>query len=111
MHQSKTIQPGRWTHAHNDYAQLLAEGGVIGVLLVVLVCGAYASTLWKLLRNASVTGRLMVTGLILGIIAVAIHGLVEYGLHKPGNGIFLAALCGLALAAAHLRPEERIPAT
>lgn len=98
--QSDGIDRGRWQHAHNDYAELLAEGGAVGALLVA---GAGLLFVWSVrssLRKASVRPRLFVAGLAVGMIAIALHSAIDYSLHKPANALLLAALCGTALAVA-----------
>ena len=105
MFQSKEIQSLRWTHTHNDYVQLLAEGGIVGTLLVVLAAILYGATAGKQFSGTAREGRLMVQGTAIGIMAVALHSLVDYGLHKPANAFLFAALCGALMAAVHLRKE------
>ena len=109
--QSRSIQIGRWVHAHNDYAQLLAEGGIIGALLVVLAGVLFVLTLRKSLSTASIEGRLMVCGLAVGILAIALHSFVDFGLRKPSNALLLATMCGMSIAAARLRSNHRGPRT
>ena len=101
--QSPSIQVGRFWHAHNDYAQLLAEGGLVGTLLFGVAVGIFLRTLWKRLPAATTRGGLMAGGLAVGIIAVALHSFVDYGLHKPANGFLFATLCGMSLSAVYLR--------
>jgi len=96
----------RWLHAHNDYAQLLAEGGIVGVLLVGLLVFLFVQTLRRRLPGATTTGKLFVAGLVVGMMAVALHSFVDYGLHKPANAFLLAALFGLAHSAAGLRSNR-----
>jgi O-antigen ligase len=107
LFQTSDIQFGRWLHAHNDWAQLLAEGGGVGgflfILAVVFFCGAMRS----LFPGAITRARLFVLGLWVGIVAVALHSLVDYSLHKPANALLLAVLCGLAVSALHLQAGAR----
>ncbi len=100
--QSERIQIGRWLHAHNDYVQLLAEGGVVGAVLVISAAALFIIALRKQVPSASPEGKLMVGGLCVGILAIALHSVVDYGLHKPGNAFLLVCLCGMAIAAAHV---------
>ncbi len=57
--QDPSIQGERWLHAHNEYAQLLAEGGVLGALLFVVAAGAFLVHVGRRLRDATEQGRLM----------------------------------------------------
>jgi O-antigen ligase len=105
--QSPRIQFGRWLHAHNDWAQLLAEGGIVGAVLTLIAVGLFVRSLGKQLPRATNGGRLLLGGLIVGLVAVALHSFVDYGLHKPANAFLLATVCGMALAAVHVRGERR----
>ncbi|MCK4282829.1 MAG: O-antigen ligase family protein [Candidatus Brocadiae bacterium] len=105
--QSPSIQIGRWLHAHNDYAQLLAEAGVVGASLVVLAVVAFLSTITGRFAKASRQARLLVGGVSVGLVAICLHSLVDFSLHKPANAFLLAALCGMCVSAVHLRPKRK----
>jgi O-antigen ligase len=92
--------------AHNDYLELLASGGIVGVALVawwfVLVVKA-ARRAWRAsdaFRHAACVGALA------GIFAVVVHSLVEFGLHMTGNACIFAALVVIAT----LRERVEAPA-
>jgi O-antigen ligase len=103
--QRPSLQFGRWPHAHNDYAQLLAEGGVVGALIVLIAACLFATYAWQRLRKAAPEARWMAAGLAVGILTVAVHSLFDFSLHKPANALLLAALCGICMAAVSL-PER-----
>lgn len=89
--------------AHNDYLELLASGGVIGFALgvwfVVSVVRQTRKNLW------SNTGfiRAVRVGAILGIAGVAVHSLVDFGLHLMGNAFVFLTLIMLATATIETR--------
>ena len=82
--------------AHNDYLELLASGGVIGLILgawfVVSVFRSARQQLW------SSTGfvRAARLGAIVGITGVAIHSLFDFGLHLLGNAAVFMTLIMIA---------------
>ena len=82
--------------AHNDYLELLASGGLvgfaIGVWFLVMVIRAARANL------AIDTGytRALRLGAVLGIIGVAAHSLVDFGLHIIVNAIVFLALIMIA---------------
>ncbi|MDO8301901.1 MAG: O-antigen ligase family protein [Sedimentisphaerales bacterium] len=86
-----------FTHAENEYAQLLGETGVIGLALFIvlgsIICAAYI----KNIRNDNLTIRLAAYGLGFGIVAILIHSLSDYGQHVPANAILSAIFCALLL--------------
>ena len=105
--QGPDIQFGRWLHAHNDYAQLLAEGGTVGALVAMLVGAAFITAVWKRFASAAPEGKLMISGLAVGIASIALHSFIDYGLHKPANAFLLAGLCGMSVAAVHMRSKRK----
>jgi len=82
--------------AHNDYLELLSSGGLfglaIGVWFAVMVIRAVRENL------ASDTGytHALRFGAILGIIGVAAHSLVDFGLHILINAIVFLSLLMIA---------------
>ena len=110
--QGPSLQIGRFLHAHNDYAQLLAEGGLIGAVLALLVFISLVRTVLRNFSAASYDARFFVTGLAVSVSAIAVHSLVDFSLHKPANAFLFAALCGMAVAAVSLpRKSGRDDAT
>lgn len=81
--------------AHNDYLEVLASGGVVGAALVLLFLLLLVRQSSKRLRAGSPFARAAALGGLTGLCGVAVHSLVEFGLHVPSN-----AFAALALAAA-----------
>jgi O-antigen ligase len=79
--------------AHNDYVELLSSGGLIGfaigVWFVVIV-------IREARRNFSLDGSYLRMGAILGIVGVAAHSLVDFGLHILINAIVFLCLVMIA---------------
>jgi O-antigen ligase len=82
--------------AHNDYLELLSSGGLIGFVIgvwfaVMVIRAAHAN----LLLDTGYT-RALRLGAILGIIGVAAHSLVDFGLHILINAIVVLSLIMVA---------------
>jgi O-antigen ligase len=75
--------------AHNDYLELLSSGGVIGFAIGVW----FAVAIVRAARRNMNTLRL---GATLGIVGVAAHSLVDFGLHILVNAIIFLALIMMA---------------
>jgi O-antigen ligase len=89
---------GRLTpqEAHNDYLELLASGGLIGIA----IGGWFIFVVWKrisrnLLSRDRFT-RAVTFAATLGIAGVAIHSLVDFGLHMIVNALIFIALITIA---------------
>jgi O-antigen ligase len=83
--------------AHNDYLQLLAEGGVLLALPVACALLVFAREVrqrFQVSRGSSYWLRL---GAVTGIIAIALQSIVDFSLQMPGNAALFAVLCGIAL--------------
>jgi O-antigen ligase len=81
--------------AHNDYLELLASGGVIGVAIGIwfsIVLIRLARDAW---RTANPPGRAVIVGASTGIVTVAVHSLVDFGLHITINSVIFTALIAL----------------
>ncbi|MDA0989282.1 MAG: O-antigen ligase family protein, partial [Verrucomicrobia bacterium] len=99
----------RWLHAHNDWIQLFAEGGLVGGVLFLLVCAAWLAVVSSRYRRASSRAQLIGLGCCFGLTTIALHSVVDYSLHKPANALLLAVLAGMAVATVHIRPGGRSP--
>lgn len=100
---------GTANYAHNDYAQLLFEGGIFALLLAAAFAWLAATRALQLVRSALARGRLrreeMASALCgLGLLGFLLHSLVEFNMHIPANAIAAALLAGAYLRP--LAPEE-----
>jgi O-antigen ligase len=97
--------------AHNDYLNLLADWGAAGGIIVlagVVTFGAGLRKTWKYVRpSENDFGRGMSNrfafflGASTGLLALAVHSVVDFNLHIPANAILGVTL--LALLSGNLR--------
>ena len=82
--------------AHNDYLELLSSAGVIGLAVGIW----FAVALFRSMRVNLVAGDQFQTGLcfsaLLGIAGVAVHSMVDFGLHLLGNAFVFLILITFA---------------
>lgn len=96
----------RWLvdYAHNDYLQLLAEGGLVGCAIFLGAVGRWG---WFVVRGWEGRRDPFVRGLVMGglgaVTAAAGHSVADFGLHMPANALVLAAILALVPAAVTLR--------
>lgn len=78
-------------HAHNDYVELLLEGGVFAVALFAVYV---ATVVFMVARNAKNLSDLQKAAL-LAIVFVALHSIVDYPLRTMAHGVVFAFLNGV----------------
>lgn len=87
--------------AHNDYLDILAAGGVIGAAIFVWFFVVFIRMTGRQFRRATDFHRSAIVGAWIGLFGVAVHSLVDFGLHVTANiGIF-TALVVVAIADAN----------
>jgi O-antigen ligase len=94
-------------HAHNDYIEILSEGGVaaFAVCAWFLVLLFYKS--FRVFRKRFETYSVYVyIGCVTGIISILIHSVTDFNLYIGANGLYLFFLAALAVSAANTRMHE-----
>ena len=103
----QTVMPEKHlAQAHNDYLQLLAEGGVLvgipaafaAVVLVRLIRGRFR----EVARGS--TDYWIRVGAVTGIAAIALQETAEFSLQMPGNAVLFVVLLAIAV-----RPVDSPP--
>lgn len=101
--QPVSVQTGRWMHAHNDYVQLLAEGGLAAALPVGVGAALFVRHVARRLRRSSRSGRLLAWGLLMGLLAAVVHSALDFGLRIPANLFLFSAVAGMCVSALRVR--------
>jgi O-antigen ligase len=94
---------GLLTHAHNDYLEILAEAGFpagVGLILAGLGMLGFLFGRWLKRRDHFVRG--IALGAMIGIMALLIHGFLDFNLRIPANAVYFFVLFALALRAVRL---------
>lgn len=94
----------RVSQAHNDYLQVIADGGAIGAALalwfVVLVSRAFA----RGLMSADPSLRAIGLGAGCGIFAMLVHSLFDFNLQLPSNALLFLTLSAAVYQISNTRP-------
>jgi len=89
---------GRMTpqEAHNDYLEVLASGGLVGIALL----GWFAVVAYRRAKENVLSSnrfrRAICFGAAIGIAGVAIHSIFEFGLHQIINAVVFTTLVAIA---------------
>ena len=92
-----------FNHAHNEYLQILSEGGVVLALLVAVAVGAGAATAIRRIRADRTLAYWIRAGALSGALAIAVQSVWETGLRMPANAVLFALCCAAALAEVETR--------
>ena len=92
--------------AHNDYLELLASGGLIGFALGVWFVVLLYRRIRENLRVANRFRSAACFGAALGLLGVAVHSLVDFGLHTFANATVFTSLIVIATATSRDKTSE-----
>jgi len=86
-----------WDHAHNDYAEALAETGAAGGALILFSLGLFFRLAFRNLRERLLhrEGWLPI-GAAIGCCGVLVHSFVDFNLHIPANAAWFAVCAAIA---------------
>jgi len=110
MYPSVRTVPGEavFSHAHNDYIELLANGGLIGFLLCGwFVLAVLIHSIRMLIRRRDRYSILITCGALTGLLAFLFHSQADFQMYNGANGLYFFFLCGLLVSAANTRLQYR----
>lgn len=107
-----TDQSG-YAHAHNDYVQLAAETGWLGLGIAIGGAAAFLAFALVSLRRSGLPPwrRGLVIGGVGAVVAIAVHSALDFNLHLPANAVTLFAVLGALWSASRnqeARPGPRV---
>lgn len=123
-----------FTHAENEYAQVVEETGFIGLIALiifgVIIWSKYAKSIGHGVKASS--NKLIITlegknnspefagyrhnlpvssaayGLGFGLLAILVHSLSDFGQHVPANSFLTAIFCALLLVLAQQKTQKSV---
>jgi len=95
-----------FNHAHNEYLQILTEGGVVLAALAGFVLLAGWQQMATRLRTDSSSVFWIRAGAASGLAAAAAQSVWDTGLRMPANAVLFAILAGIALHEPHQKRVE-----
>lgn len=86
----------RIERAHNDYLQVLADGGVLGFLCLFSFVVIFCRQAIRNIRRTSAEHRGLAIGAFAGCVGILVHSIVDFPLRTPSNAFFFLLLVVLA---------------
>lgn len=91
--------PYHWDHAHNDYVELAADTGLVGLGLLLLLGAATAWRAVRMLRDDQPRLKRGVgVAALMALSCLGLHGMVDFNLQIPANAMTLILLLALVWA-------------
>jgi tetratricopeptide (TPR) repeat protein len=99
-------------HAHNDYIELLSNGGIIAFLLGTWFIAAVVIKSFRVYRKRhELLSLYLFVGSLTGIISILVHSVTDFNLYIGANGLYFFFLLGLVVSASHTRLREGLNRT
>jgi hypothetical protein len=99
QYQSFQTDAVHFAEAHNDYLQLLAEGGILTAAAFAILGGVFLSE-GRSRFNEPETDKTVFwlrVGAATGVVAIAFQEIVEFSLQIPANAILFVVLCSIVV--------------
>lgn len=109
----KTI-PGAmiFDHAHNDYLELLTDGGIIGFFLAAWFVVSVMKHGWGMIgKRRDKFSILIGIGSLVGLCSMLLFSITDFNMHNGADGLYFFFLCGLLVSAVNTRFQYQSSAT
>ncbi|MCK5000417.1 MAG: O-antigen ligase family protein, partial [Anaerohalosphaera sp.] len=100
-----------FTHAENEYAQVLEETGILGLGVLIAFAAVILKKVVGLFRARNNSACVAAYGMAFGLIAILIHSLSDFGQHVPANAVLSIVFAAIIVALARkVKETEPKPA-
>jgi hypothetical protein len=96
-----------FAYVHNEYAQVAAELGLLGLVLLAVLLVAVARSLWRA-RTTAPSGATW-AGVVAATAAFAVHSAFDFVWHLPAVVLTVTLLVGVALPARDSAAAQQLP--
>ena len=88
--------------SHNDYLELLAEGGLlVGIPIAICLIALAFEIRRRMKEDPPSTTWWLRRGAVTGLVAIGLQETVDFSLQMPGNAVLFVVLCAIALHRPH----------
>ena len=96
QYRGQEIAESWYKEAHNDYLQLFAETGIIGLVLVILlIVMFYTITFFSYNKQTNVNVRILGAGGLSGMTTMVVHSLVDFNMQIPANALIFSMVSAI----------------
>ena len=85
----------RFNRAHNDYVEVVSDGGVITGVLVLWLSAAFGMRAARRVRRHNGTLSASRLGLALGLASLCLHALVDFNHQIPANALLFVSMAAM----------------
>jgi O-antigen ligase len=94
-------------HAHNDYIELVSDGGGVALFLCTwFLLAIFYKSFRVFLKRREMYSIYLFIAAVAGIMSILFHSLTDFNLHIGANGLYFFFLAGLAVSAANTRMHD-----
>jgi O-antigen ligase len=104
LYQPAAVGQVFYDYAHNDYLQLLAETGILGFAFLMWAFSSVLYAAGRFWHKAMGEQRVWLAGVLAGVVAMALHSLVDFNVHIPANALLFVTLLALSVRLGVLAP-------
>ncbi len=98
-------------HAHNDYLEMMAETGMVGVICsLAFIVILFRTALSNLRPHGDSFGLAIRMGSLVACSGLLLHSLVDFNMHIPSNALLFLLLASLATNSELRSRQEKSPA-
>ncbi|MGH9803104.1 MAG: O-antigen ligase family protein, partial [Blastocatellia bacterium] len=92
--------------AHNDYLQILADGGIVGGLLAAWLIVVLARSVFRGLASRDSLQAGLAIGAGAGLLGMLVHSVFDFNLHLPSHALVFLVLSTIVSRVAELATES-----
>ena len=97
---------GRVEQAHNDYLQVLADAGIVGLLIGGFFIYRLFRTGLRNVQTSNIFRRGVAVGALAGCFAILVHSLFDFVLHITAVAMLFITLVGLVVVSGNEYPDD-----
>ena len=98
----------RVPQAHNDYLQVVADGGIVGGIIALWFLALIFKSIWRGINHSDP----LIAGLALGcgggMTAILVHSLIDFNLQLPANALLFLLLTAVVTRVGAAWPSPRL---